>query len=146
MGLAEADVPVEEQGVVGGARVLGDADAGGVGEAVAGPDDEGVEGVVGVELDVAGGQEAPGRRRGRLLGGLLGLGRGGRAARRGPFGIDQVLDASWAPEGVLDGAGDHLAVVIDQPRAREVVVHCDGDAQLVRLGQGRAPEPRVVRR
>ena len=53
MGLAEPWGPVEEERVVGLAGGLGDCQGCGVGELVAGADDEALEGVVGIECDVA---------------------------------------------------------------------------------------------
>jgi hypothetical protein len=90
VGLSEADAAVDEQGVVRLAGLLGDGDAGGVGEAVIGAGDEVVEDVVGVEREglvpfvedaavrevvaVKGdGDEAAGDRLGRNGEGLLAL-------------------------------------------------------------------------
>ena len=50
MGFAHADAAVEEERIVGFRRTLGDGLAGGMGELVAAADDEGVEGIAGVEL------------------------------------------------------------------------------------------------
>ena len=52
VGLAQPGVAVDEQRVVGLGRRLGDGDGGGVGEPVAGADDEGVEGVLRVQPGV----------------------------------------------------------------------------------------------
>ncbi len=49
VGLAETDAAVDEEGVVGLARVFGDGDASGVGELVAGAGDELLEDIIGVE-------------------------------------------------------------------------------------------------
>lgn len=49
VGFAEAGAAVEEERVVGGAGGVADGDATGVGETVAGADDEVVEGVLRVE-------------------------------------------------------------------------------------------------
>ena len=60
--LAQSGVAVDEEGVVGLRRCLGDRDRRGVREPVARPDDEGVEGVLGIEpgeLDLLG-ELAPG--------------------------------------------------------------------------------------
>ena len=72
--LAEADAPIDEERVVAAARLVGDVRTGRVDKLVGGPDDEGVEGVLGdegpAELgaggsgDVAqGGDTGQGRRR-----------------------------------------------------------------------------------
>ena len=53
VGLAEADAAVQEERVVGLAGTLGDRQAGGMREAVGRADDEGAEGVAGVEVDAA---------------------------------------------------------------------------------------------
>ena len=55
VGLAQAGVAVDEQGVPAPGRHLGHGLGGGVGEAVGPTDHEVLEGVAGVELDVAGG-------------------------------------------------------------------------------------------
>jgi hypothetical protein len=49
VGLAEAGLAVDEQRVVGAARVFGDGTRRGVGERVRLTDDEGVEGELGIE-------------------------------------------------------------------------------------------------
>src|SRR4051794_41697421 len=54
MRLPEPGWAVQEERVVGLAGRLGDRERGSVGEAVAGPDDESLEGVVGVERDLGG--------------------------------------------------------------------------------------------
>ena len=68
MGFAESDAAVDEERVVGGARVLPDLLRGGLGELVALADDEGLEGGVGIEArtdhDAAGGFAETTRRRG----------------------------------------------------------------------------------
>ena len=67
VGLAQPGVPVDEQGVVGLGRHLRHGLGRGVGEAVRRPDDEGVEGVAGVEAPhvavVGDGPAAPGAAR-----------------------------------------------------------------------------------
>jgi hypothetical protein len=52
--LAEPGRPVQEEWVVGLAGSLGDREGGGVGDAVAGADDEALEAVGGIELDQRG--------------------------------------------------------------------------------------------
>jgi hypothetical protein len=49
VGLAEAGLTVDRQRVVRLSRVFGDGDGGGVGEAVRGADDEGLEGVLRIQ-------------------------------------------------------------------------------------------------
>ena len=104
VGLAQAGVAVDEQRVVGLGRRLGDRDGGGVGEPVAGADDEGVEGVLRVEP----GRLAPGVRRAR--------GRSRASAVRWPTpstdagarlppSTRTAPDACWPVGELLGGAG-----------------------------------------
>ena len=67
--LAQAGAAVDEQGVVGAGRGLGHGQCGGVGEAVGGSGDVGVEGVSRIELG-----DVVGRRGGQQPGGVLGAG------------------------------------------------------------------------
>ena len=81
VGLAQAGLAVDEERVVGLGRRLGHRDRGGVGEPVAGADDEGLEGVLRVEPGVL---DQLGHR---LLAALLPLGDERRVGRR----VDRVL-------------------------------------------------------
>ena len=92
--LAKADAAVEKQRVVGGAEGVADSDATGVGQAVAGADDEVVERVVGVQLE------------GRLGGGLAGRGR--------PAGDGKVHGDKMAGGGQGRLGEGRLAVVLQE--------------------------------
>ena len=67
--LAQAGAAVDEQGVVGTGRGLGHGQRGGVGEAIGGPGDVGVEGVSRIELG-----DVVGRRGSQQPSGILGAG------------------------------------------------------------------------
>ena len=79
VGLAEAGVAVDEQGVVGAPGCLGDGLGGRVGQAVRRGGDEGLEGELGIELDRGGLPAHPGR-----LCRFWGGGFAGRAGGPGP--------------------------------------------------------------
>jgi hypothetical protein len=87
--LAHADAAIEEERVVGFGRTLGDGLAGGVGELVAGADDESVEGVARIQLRGAIPIEAG-----------LGWSRGGRSAESPP--LWRTVVAAGSSSGVTN--------------------------------------------
>jgi hypothetical protein len=103
VGLAEPAVAVDEQRVVGPGRRLGDRHGRGVREAVGRPDDEGVEGVLGVEP-------------GRLGGALRSTWPGGRPGE-GPHVVVAVREPGARP-GSSKAPGP-AAAVVRAVRARE---------------------------
>ena len=90
VGLAQAGVAVDEQGVVGPPGRLGHRQRGGVGEPVRRPDDEGVEG----ELRLVQPISPVGARRARRLRLAVGDGRVGRAEQ-----LVERISASAGPRG-----------------------------------------------
>ena len=134
VGLAEPRVAVDEQGVVGLARLLGDGDGGGVREPVALTDDERVERVLGVEargLGVArsgSGIALIARRTRRQDDARVGLRRPG-CALAGYGEPERSITGFGCCRGVLVG---RVTLVVEVAhRCLETLVHADGDAHLL---------------
>ena len=120
VGLAEARLPVDEQGVVRLGRRLGDGDRRRVREAVGGADDEGVEEVLRVQP------------RGRLAGAgaparaARPAGRGRRWARAAGAGPSQRCTGGWP----LGGHAAAAALLVVLARGRSAAVSYGGCASL----------------
>ncbi len=118
VGLAEADAAVEEERVVGARGQLGDGLAGGLGELVAGPHDERVEGVPGIER-LEGGMWAGRRTR-------LERGAGSRSSRS-PALVDDDGDPRSAAQALGGGGLQGRHVALQEPVAREAVGRADSE-------------------
>ena len=143
VGLAEGGGPVDEEGIVDGTGRLGDGAGGGMGEAVAGADDELLERVLGVEVGPRGDAGAGGGP-GRRMGGGCGFrGRGGPGLL--VRSLHDILDArvGWDADGT-EGVLDETPVVGADPVAEEVVAQAEDENV---LGVARRPDvgnPSVV--
>ena len=123
VGLAETDAAVDEQRVVGARRRFGDGAAGGVRELIRRSDDEGVEGVAGIEPG------GPGLR--RSGGGPV----SSAAASSALSGIDgrvgcaseTKLTEQVRPLQLGHRFGDDARVVLGQPVLEQRVRDPDGD-------------------
>ncbi len=149
VGLAEAGVAVDEQGVVGLGGGLGHRQRRGVRHLVVGPDDKGLERVAGVEGSgrrapvVA--PDGPARPPARALGGRR---RGARrrgalpdAARR-PVGLLQV-DAHRPAGGQAQALRDQVQVVVVDPDGGEIVGHAERDRVLRGLEANHGLKPHL---
>ena len=128
VGLAQADVAVDKEGVVVAAGRLGDPHCGGVCKAVAGPNHVLVERVVGIEDDVRRGQQARAlHRMGHELAGWLrcALTRG---ALDRQFGVDNDVNLGVGADHTLGGPLNVRCIVVEQPVAGEIVL--DGQHQV----------------
>ena len=135
VGLAQSDAAVDEQWVVRPGRGLGDGPAGGMGELVRRADDEGVEGVTGIQT---GGP--PGRPSAAATGNSTsrGRGRGIRGGRREHAFLGRLLgvglclgherESGVRPADLGEGVGQHTGVVLEEPVAEDGVGNPDGDA------------------
>jgi len=123
---------MEEEGVVGAARVLGDGKCRGVGQGVRGADDEVVEGIVPIEAaHPVAGIVIPRLRRHRRGGRSRALAAARRRlsnmgllrCRNGPH---DELDGGPPPGDLKHGLLDRIQIVAPKPFVVEAVGHMEG--------------------
>ncbi len=143
VGFTEADAAIDEEGVIGLAGGMGYGECGGVGEAVIGADDEILEGIFGIEGEVAySGANAVG-----LLGGWGGAGGGAFGFGGRVFGAvfgDAEDDFQGAAGGGFEDILDEVQVVVLDPQFAEVIGDLKGEAVLVDGSGGEGGEPQAV--
>jgi hypothetical protein len=133
VGFAQPGVAIDEKGIVGLRRSLGDRQGGGVGHLVVRADDEGFERVTGIErsrggaaLIVTSGAARGGRPsavvrlRRDAVGRVVVRGRGGRGVGLAEGDVDQA--AGGQPQAL----GDQVEVIVVNPDRREIVGHPQG--------------------
>ena len=131
VGFTQPGVAIEEEGVVGLSRGLGDREGGGVGHLVVGADDEGLEGIAGVECAgggaafvVASGFAGAGTEGGAAAGDS-GFGTGTRAGFLRAGGAELYVNEATGAEA--KALGDQVEVVVVNPDLGELVGDAEGE-------------------